>query len=197
MIWEAGRATSAAPIFFPRIFIGPDRAKQEFIDAGVGCNNPVKEVIKEADLVFGEERKVACIVSIGTGKASVIKYESPGKGEKTLPIKLAKVFSELATECDRAAEETEERYTSGAVVYCRLNVDCGLQDIRLEEWDKLGQVEGYTEDYLAQRGVGSKIDEVVAALIAASSNASTQVSDVMPASQENQTFAGIGHRLGN
>ncbi|KDR66070.1 hypothetical protein GALMADRAFT_28572, partial [Galerina marginata CBS 339.88] len=40
-IWEAARATSAAPTFFKRIEIGRD---QPFIDGGLGRNNPSRVV---------------------------------------------------------------------------------------------------------------------------------------------------------
>ena len=36
-IWEAGRATSAAPTYFPRIKLD----EYEYVDGGVGFNNPV------------------------------------------------------------------------------------------------------------------------------------------------------------
>jgi len=49
-IWEAARATSAAPTFFKRIEIG--RA-QPFIDGGVGRNNPSWVVLDEANTLFG------------------------------------------------------------------------------------------------------------------------------------------------
>lgn len=38
-IWEAARATSAAPTYFERLTVGQDH----FIDGGVGWNNPVLE----------------------------------------------------------------------------------------------------------------------------------------------------------
>lgn len=36
-IWEAARATSAAPAYFKRIKVG----SEELIDGGLGANNPV------------------------------------------------------------------------------------------------------------------------------------------------------------
>ena len=36
-IWEAARATSAAPTYFPRIKLD----EYEYVDGGVGFNNPV------------------------------------------------------------------------------------------------------------------------------------------------------------
>ena len=196
-IWEAGRATSAAPTFFERIEIGPEGAKQEFVDAGVGCNNPIKEVIKEAGLIWSLKRKVACIVSIGTGQAKVIRYEKRSKIETKLPIKLAESLVALATDSGQAAEEMEERYQGNDRAYQRLNVDRGLQDIDVEEWEKLGKVEGYTEDYVAQAAVSGKIDEIVTALIVASSESTPQVDSEMAPTAATANSSGHVPQVGN
>lgn len=97
-IWEAARATSAAPTYFPRIEIGPLNRKQAFIDAGVGCNNPTNEVIQECELIYGSDAKVACIVSIGTGRPEVIRWEEPRLFQKAFPIELCNA---LAKACYR------------------------------------------------------------------------------------------------
>src|SRR5882672_4330229 len=67
MIWEPARATSATPSFFARIFIH----EEPFIDGGMARNNPIQQVLQEAELMF-PHRHIACIVSIGTGQAETI-----------------------------------------------------------------------------------------------------------------------------
>lgn len=62
-IWEAGRATSAAPTFFPRIKLG----EYEYIDAGVGFNNPVLLLMGEARLYYGFARPIGTLVTLGCG----------------------------------------------------------------------------------------------------------------------------------
>jgi predicted acylesterase/phospholipase RssA len=37
-IWQAARATSAAPTYFERLTVGDD----QFVDGGLGYNNPVQ-----------------------------------------------------------------------------------------------------------------------------------------------------------
>src|SRR5882724_5814205 len=44
MIWEAARSTSATPTFFERIVIN----EEQFIDGGLGGNNPIDQVLQEA-----------------------------------------------------------------------------------------------------------------------------------------------------
>lgn len=77
-IWEASRATTAAPTFFKRISIGEEgRAKEDFIDGGIRCNNPVKQVIEEARTLFGDNSILGCLVSIGTGHPGIIGLSEP------------------------------------------------------------------------------------------------------------------------
>lgn len=73
MIWEACRATSAMPSYFEPIDIGDKGVQETFVDGGLGYNNPVEQVVEEARLLF-PGRKVACVVSIGTGDARVITF---------------------------------------------------------------------------------------------------------------------------
>jgi len=73
-IWEAAQATSATPTFFKCIEIGN---KQPFIDGGLGCNNPSRVVLDEAEAVFGAH-EIGCLVSIGTGQAEIINIKKPG-----------------------------------------------------------------------------------------------------------------------
>src|SRR5882672_7382832 len=47
-IWEAARATSATPTFFKRIVIDGE----PFVDGGMGRNNPINQVLEEAELMF-------------------------------------------------------------------------------------------------------------------------------------------------
>ena len=62
-VWEAGRCTSAAPVYFPPY-------ENKFVDGGIMANNPTLDAM--ADIVVQEEkeksgRKLAMIVSLGTG----------------------------------------------------------------------------------------------------------------------------------
>ena len=102
-IWEAGRATSAAPTFFKRIRIGDPGLQEELVDAGMGCNNPVRYLIEKAQREFGLAREVSCIVSIGTGMPKVAGFESPGLFQRALPLDLIKVLASMATDSEAEA----------------------------------------------------------------------------------------------
>ncbi|GAB1202606.1 hypothetical protein APSETT445_001225 [Aspergillus pseudonomiae] len=62
-IWEAGRATSAAPTYFGPMQVGG----QKLIDGGLGANNPVGWLWNEVLSVYGAGRPISCFLSIGTG----------------------------------------------------------------------------------------------------------------------------------
>lgn len=199
-IWEAARATSAAPTYFPRIEIGPLNRKQAFVNACIGCNNPTNEVIQECELIYGSDAKVACIVSIGTGRPEVIRWEKPGLFQKAFPIKLCKALAKLATDTEGMAEQLQRRFSSDSrTVYWRLNVSRGLQTISLEEWERLGEVEGYTQNYMKEKLVSDQIDKLVDVLIESSGKSTYHVSDTdslsMPIAIS--AFSGTGYRLGN
>ena len=59
-IWEACRATSAAPTFFPPISIGdpPDA----YVDGGLGYNNPIRSLWDEVTHIGPRERLLALSV---------------------------------------------------------------------------------------------------------------------------------------
>ncbi|KAH8881049.1 FabD/lysophospholipase-like protein, partial [Thozetella sp. PMI_491] len=65
-LWEAARATSAAPSYFPPIKVGDT----ELVDGGLAANNPLGWLWTEVATVFTPGRSTDCFLSIGTGMAS-------------------------------------------------------------------------------------------------------------------------------
>jgi len=65
-IWEAARATSAAPLYFPAIKVHG----RDYFNGGLDSNNPVVEVIEEARREF-PGAVIGTVVSIGTGKGVI------------------------------------------------------------------------------------------------------------------------------
>jgi predicted acylesterase/phospholipase RssA len=66
-IWQAARATTAAPTFFAPMPIDNPRPTIIYIDGGLGNNNPSRLALAESRRIWGAEAKV-CLVSIGTGQ---------------------------------------------------------------------------------------------------------------------------------
>ena len=164
-IWEAARATSAAPTFFKRIKIGPPNSAVEYVDAALGFNNPIKEVIAEAARVFVESSQVSCMVSIGTGQRGIVGYDKPDAFQKWLPTRLVDVLKKIATDCDKTAQEMEQRFKNFPHIYYRLNVDRGLELISLDEWKRLGDVRHHTKSYMKLEALDRRVDQLVNALL--------------------------------
>ncbi|KIM43600.1 hypothetical protein M413DRAFT_443515, partial [Hebeloma cylindrosporum] len=159
-VWEAARATSAAPTFFKRIEIGN---KQPFIDGGLGCNNPSNLVLDEAKVVF-PTHPLGCLVSIGTGQAEVISIRKPGYFQQIIPTDVIEVLKQISTDCEATHEALSRRFANFPNIYFRMNVEQGMQDIKLSEWDKMANVEAHTMQYLRREEVDKKLNLVITAI---------------------------------
>jgi hypothetical protein len=159
-IWEAARATSAAPTIFKRIVIGGPGSRQPYIDGGVGLNNPTQHILQEAELIF-PDRYVACIISIGTGQAGTISIEKPGLFQQVVPLDVIKAMTAIATDCETVSEAMALRFQNNPGVYFRFNVAQGMQGIKLAQWDQLDEVAAHTLQYLKMHEVDQSMDVAV------------------------------------
>ena len=163
-IWQAARATSAAPRYFKRLKIGPSNVQEEFLDGGVGSNNPTRLMMREAHRTFQNTRGVACVVSIGTGIMNVSELQTPTFGQKIIPKELIDVLKDMVTNCEVVAEEVRRFFTSTSGVYFRFNVEKGLEDIKLEDAKELGNMKTNTIRYLEQDETTRSVAEAVSVL---------------------------------
>ncbi|XP_056137548.1 calcium-independent phospholipase A2-gamma-like isoform X2 [Lampris incognitus] len=95
-LWQAVRASSAAPGYFQEFTLGNDLHQ----DGGLLINNPTALAIHECKCLW-PNTPLECVVSLGTGR-----FESPGKHSTTytsLKTKLTNVIS--------SATDTEEVHT--------------------------------------------------------------------------------------
>ena len=117
-----------------------------YVDGGMGYNNPIRALIQETSHIWPSERKIGCIVSIGTG---VLISRDIGRTITPLFEKLA----EMATDTEKIAREFEEemkhRYGIEQKVYFRFNVQHGLEQVGLEEWREMDRTKVATQHYLA------------------------------------------------
>ncbi|KIM22810.1 hypothetical protein M408DRAFT_39440, partial [Serendipita vermifera MAFF 305830] len=60
-------ATMSLPSYFQPVKIGPPRRQQSFIGGVLGANNPTQLLLKETYNIYGQDRRVAQIMSIGCG----------------------------------------------------------------------------------------------------------------------------------
>ncbi|KAF8586137.1 FabD/lysophospholipase-like protein [Ramaria rubella] len=127
-IWEAARVMSASPTFFKRIVIGQPGLSEHYIDGGIGCNNPIKQVLEEAVVIF-PGRKVACIISIGMGQPQTISILTPSLFQQVLPLDIIRVLQSIATDCEQSAQEIAQHFQSIP--------NQGLRGVGLSQWEQL------------------------------------------------------------
>ena len=155
-IWEAARATSAAPTFFPPIKFA-SQTGGDFIDGGVGCNNPTKILIKEAKSYYRmkgyKATQPTCLVSIGTGHKDLIQLHRAASMfwfKDRSGLSIAPALGEIATDCENTHDEVLLTYLENNTRdrYYRFNVPQGMQEITLDEWRKKDDIKIYTDKYL-------------------------------------------------
>jgi hypothetical protein len=152
-------ASMALPTLFSPVSIGPGYAAEEFCGGGFGFNNPTRELLKEAQSVYGGERRLSVIISLGSGRPKALSLEGTNQASAAMDELLRK----LTLNCEMIEKDiSHQLYDVGA--YIRLNVDQGLEDIRLEDWNQLGKVTSHTKQYLQSTPV-IKISEAITILL--------------------------------
>ena len=165
-IWEAARATSAAPTFFKEISIKISGGSTlRFVDGGLKCNNPVNDVMGEAEVVFGLKQRVGCVVSLGCGLKSAIEVKKPSAYQRILPVNLLKALGDIATDCQETADATAKRFRRRPNIYFRLNAT-DIGDLSLAEWESMDEIVSHTRIYCRDPEVSNSIDQLVEILSA-------------------------------
>ncbi|KAF8149284.1 FabD/lysophospholipase-like protein [Mycena galopus ATCC 62051] len=163
-IWEAARATSAAPTFFKQVKIGLPGMEEAFIDGGMGHNNPTASILLEAQVLF-PTRRVACIISLGSGQLDTIAIPKGSLLQRLgIPRDVIKAMQGIATGCEKEHERFAGHFKTLPHVYFRFNVERGMQGIPLNEWEKLGDVAGHTNQYLLTEAVKAQLADAVKSL---------------------------------
>jgi hypothetical protein len=162
-IWQAARATSAAPTYFLPIEINGIK----YGDGRIGWDNPTMEAINEANYVW-PGRPIGCVVSVGTGLEDAIQLVTESKAPSISGV-LGQLFRSLTprqafelavaqycVSCVTSCERTHGQVASnlarfgidGPWQYVRLNVPQGMAKIGLQEWKKFYMIAALTEDYM-------------------------------------------------
>lgn len=171
-IWQAGRATSAIGLAFKPIQIG----QSVFIDEGVGKYNPAPLILDEAAVNEWPGREVGVFVSIGTGKRpSGTNHQQSEWWEGFLGGSLggfAEAKRRLVMKIE-GCEETHQYMRTEHLAkrgvnpenYYRLNVEVGVGEFGMNEWNRVSEISTNTRQYLAKPEV-QKINQDAAAKMA-------------------------------
>ena len=159
-IWEAGRATSATGLAFKEIQIG----QSIFADKGYGKFNPAPQALDEAVLNEWPGREVGVLVSIGTGKRQASSSDhqqswwekmAGGRTREFLDARdrlLAKIEGCEQTHRYMLREHLKARNTA-LENYFRFNVEVGVGEFGMNEWNRLAEISTRTRIYLAKNDV--------------------------------------------
>ncbi|KAF8742801.1 Patatin-like phospholipase, partial [Rhizoctonia solani] len=162
-IWEALCATMAHPDLFKSFDIGSPSLKQSFVDAGLGCNNPLAHVLIEAKMVY-PERHVSSVTSIGTGLARTIQVPDRSMLRQLLPTTTIQAMKDIAEDAEKVAEDMARRFSSTSGIYFRLSVDQGMQIVEMDKWDQRSEVAGHTRAYMRMLEVKQVMDKATEAI---------------------------------
>ena len=139
-IWQVARATSAAPTYFKPAKID----KLEYLDGGFGStNNPSVEIWDEVRTMNNEAKDCAnLVVSIGTGKNKKISRWTSGKA--WMPgsrfINYMNFAKKWASESETKHRDMLRLQKNYGFKYYRLNVETGLDEMKLDEWRARGKI---------------------------------------------------------
>jgi hypothetical protein len=142
-IWEALRATTAHPDLFKSIDIGEPSMRESFVGGDLGCSNPISHVLAEVAAVY-PDRRVSSIICIGAGHTRTIHIPKPNPLQRILPTNVLLAMKEIATDSERIAEDMVVRFQDTSNVYFRFNVDQGLQNVALSQWQRQSEVISHT-----------------------------------------------------
>jgi predicted acylesterase/phospholipase RssA len=139
-IWQAARATSAAPTFFNPITTD----RQADVDGATGLFNPVEVLLEEARIVWPNAlSRMQSIVSIGTG---IPELKDFGVDLKDILPTLKSIATETEQTHLRFLRNHADLGLSGR--YFRFNVPLGLVDVRLDDRTGISTIEAAAESYL-------------------------------------------------
>jgi predicted acylesterase/phospholipase RssA len=173
-IWEAARATTAAPTYFKPMEIKGGSVMRTFMDGAVSCNNPADKLLEEAGRVFNSRRKVGAILSLGTGTKP--KSMPTDAGLLGYVASLFKMMKNQTVDTERVHLALKNKLEHSPDTYFRFNVPDGGK-VGLAEWDKMSALKKLTEDYLEQPTVAEQV-EAVAAVLADKKTAGTTVARI-------------------
>ncbi|KAJ5232729.1 hypothetical protein N7468_005685 [Penicillium chermesinum] len=163
-IWQAGRATAATGLAFKPIQIG----QHVFIDEGPGTYNPSPQILDEAVQNEWPGREIGVFVSIGTGR------RPPGTNNRqhewwedfvgdafgTFAEARRRLISKIEG-CENIHLRMLQEYLPQRNVskdnYYRLNVEVGVGEFGMNEWNRLADISTNTRQYLAKPEVKKMI----------------------------------------
>lgn len=155
-IWQAGRATSATGLAFKPIQIG----QHVFIDEGPGTYNPAPQILEEAVVNEWPGREIGVFVSVGTGRRPSGTNSRQHEWWEDFFGDALGTFAEARRRliakiegCEVIHQEmlrnTLARRNVSRDNYYRFNVEVGVGEFGMNEWNRLADISTNTRRYLS------------------------------------------------
>ncbi|KAF2687875.1 FabD/lysophospholipase-like protein [Lentithecium fluviatile CBS 122367] len=158
-IWQAGRATCATALAFKPIQVG----QSVFLDEGAGKYNPAPQILDEAVCNEWPGRDVGVFISIGTGKRPDGTNQQQQLWWEGFVSSSVGDFAEARRrligkieDCEKIHQSMKDHLAKRQVNpenYYRLNVNVGVGEFGMNEWNRLAEISTNTRMYLADSAV--------------------------------------------
>jgi len=149
--------TLATPPLFMPTSISKDAATFEYIAGDLALSNPTREIIVEAYGAFGSEGRIACLLSLGSGRNVIgLPSESSWTAWNTF-------LEHLATDSEQRAQSIDSQMGNLGIYY-RFRVSEGLGITPQAVKSDPGSILSHTTVYLDDASVSRKLDICVDSL---------------------------------
>jgi hypothetical protein len=108
--------------------------------------------LKEANAIFGREKLVTQIISLGCGHSHISLVERNKNSEG-----VDRTVEEMAVDCEAVAKELSTRLCD-MDAYLRLNVERGMENVPMNKWAELGPIETHTDAYVETADTSETIE---------------------------------------
>ena len=172
-IWQAGRATCATKLAFKEIRIGTST----FLDEGYGLvnsdktptYNPAPQILDEALINEWPGSTIGLFLSIGTGKRpggtqnnQAEWWEGFAGGLGSFAEAKRKLIAKIEG-CEKTHKEMTSIHLPKRGIdpqhYLRLNVEVGVGEFGMNEWNRLADISNSTQSYLNTPSVRVMLNE--------------------------------------
>jgi hypothetical protein len=158
-IADAMLATLASPSLFAPIPVSENGMTLNYISADLTISNPARQIISEAYGAFGEDRRVACLLSIGCGHPGVVSVP-----EDSNFANWNQLLEKLMKDSEQKAEEIESQI-GHLGLYHRFSVTRGLEGENEMTISAVGDSIAHTMVYLSRVAVSRKLERCTESLV--------------------------------
>lgn len=169
-IWQAARATLAAPLLFEPVNIGLRGMEELLIDGSFGCNNPINPLLQETCRLFPDHR-VSCIISLGSGhlgpfslpRTNALLPSRLGAAPMS-PREMMKFLTDVASDCEGTANDIAVRFINIPNLYFRFSPASAIAFAFDEDMLKAAAISNATFQYLLDNEISDQVTSAVSSL---------------------------------